>query len=140
MSLSIHLSFDGNCRQALGFYCEVFRHPMPSIMKYGDSPEAKKRDMTEDEKELVMYADLTINGTLVMFGDVPSWMPMKLRMGDNMAVYLRVHDMDEVTRLYNELLEGGKVIMELAPTFYSKAYGYIIDKFGTPWMLGYEGK
>jgi PhnB protein len=136
MSLSVYLNFGGNCRQAIEFYCEVFRLPMPSIMKYGDSPDGQ--EMSDKDKELVMYADLTINGTLVMFGDIPEWFPMKFKIGNNMAIYVRIHDMEEVTRLYNELLDGGKVVMELAPTFWSKSYGYVIDKFGIPWMLGYE--
>jgi len=42
---------------------------------------------------------------------------------------------DEVTRLFNELKEGGEVIMELGQAFFSELYGMVQDKFGVIWQI-----
>ena len=35
----------------------------------------------------------------------------------------------------NALAEGGTVSQELAPSFFSVAFGMCTDRFGTPWMV-----
>ena len=44
-------------------------------------------------------------------------------------------DLEELQGAYDRLKEGGKVLMELQETFWSKAYGYLVDKFGVGWQF-----
>jgi len=41
----------------------------------------------------------------------------------------------EAKRVFDLLADGGKVTMPLADTFWSEAFGMLVDRFGTPWML-----
>lgn len=33
------------------------------------------------------------------------------------------------------LTDGGHVLVPLQPSFFAKAFGMVIDRFGTPWMV-----
>jgi len=68
-----------------------------------------------------------------MFMDMPSGSP--LTVDDNINPTISVDSKDEVTRLFNELKEGGQVFMELQQTFYSELYGMVKDKYGVIWHL-----
>ncbi len=41
----------------------------------------------------------------------------------------------EAKRTFDRLADGGKVTMPLADTFWSEAFGMLVDRFGTPWMV-----
>ena len=48
-------------------------------------------------------------------------------------------DMEKLKTMYNRILEdGGTVGMDLQETFWSKLYGYVIDKFGVGWQFNYD--
>lgn len=38
MAVNAYLNFNGNCREAVEFYAEVFETEKPQIMSFGDSP------------------------------------------------------------------------------------------------------
>ena len=46
--------------------------------------------------------------------------------------------MDEIKSIFNKLKEGGTVSMELQETFWSKYYGFVVDKFGIGWQVNYD--
>jgi PhnB protein len=70
-----------------------------------------------------------------MFMDMPSDSP--LTVGDNINPTVSVDSKNEVTRLFNELKEGGEVLMDLGHTFFCEWYGMVKDKFGVIWHLLY---
>jgi len=37
--------------------------------------------------------------------------------------------------IFDALADGGRVTMPLAESFWAKAFGMVIDRFGTPWMV-----
>ena len=41
----------------------------------------------------------------------------------------------EAQRVFDALAEGGKVNMPLQKTFWAEAFGMLVDRFGTPWMI-----
>lgn len=41
----------------------------------------------------------------------------------------------EVREAFEQLKQGGEVLMELAPQFFSPLYGWVLDKFGVSWQL-----
>ena len=137
MSIGVYLNFNGNCREAVEFYAEVFNTEAPKIMTFGDAPADPSFPLTEDVKKLVMNASLNINGSIVMFSDTPPFMPFTA--GNNISLVLTINNVDEIKSRFNKLKEGGTVSMELQETFWSKCYGFVIDKFGVGWQLSYEG-
>lgn len=75
MSVDAYLNFNGNCRQAVEFYAEVFGTEQPNIMTFGETPPNPEFPLPEEAKDLVMHTRLTINGSNIMFSDTFPGMP-----------------------------------------------------------------
>ena len=135
MALSVYLNFDGNCREVVEFYADVFNTQMQDVMTFGQMPPEEGLTIPEEAKNLVLHTHLNINGTLVMFSDCLPGMGAPLKMGNNVSLTVVSEDIAEIQRLYDRLKEGGSVEMELQETFWSKAYASITDRFGIPWQL-----
>lgn len=136
MSVDVYLNFNGNCRQAVEFYAEVFGTEKPQIMTFGEAPPAPEFSLPEQAKDLVMHTRLNIMGSNVMFSDV--FPGMEFIVGNNITLALVLNDIDAVKSLFHKLKEGGTVVMELQETFWSKCYGQITDKFGIAWQFNYD--
>lgn len=133
MQLEMFLNFDGNCREAVGFYAKVFQSEVENLMTYGDAPPDPSYALPEADKNRVMYADIRIGGMTVMFMDMPS--NSALTIGDNITPTVSADNKDEVTRIFNELKDGGEVCTELGQTFFSEWYGMVKDKYGVIWHI-----
>jgi len=131
MSFDVFLNFDGDCRNALEFYSQVFKLEMPAnIMTYGQAPGFQA---LPDAKDRVLYASLPIFGCNVMFSDCPPG--SKYVKGSNIALTLGSHDAKEIERLFVALKTGGMVNMDLGKTFFSELYAMVTDRFGVTWQL-----
>lgn len=138
MAVQTYINFNGNCREAVEFYAEIFNTEKPRIMLFGDIPSKEGVQLTEETKNLVMHAELKIKESTVMFSDVPPDMPLVI--GNNISLVIGIRDMDEIKLLFNKLKVDGTVVMDLQETFWSKCYGFLIDKFGIGWQLSYESE
>ena len=136
MALQLFVNFDGNCREAVTFYAKVFRTGAPKFMAYGEAPPDPDMVLDEKEKNLVMFTDLNILGSTVMFCDNPPGMPFV--MGNNISLTVVTKDAEELKRLFHELSAGGEVGMELQETFWSNLYGMVTDKFGINWQFSHD--
>lgn len=58
-----YLIFNGNCREAMGFYHAVFGCGEPSIMPYGDYMPEGSKTPPELLREWVMHGEMVIRGT-----------------------------------------------------------------------------
>lgn len=135
MALEIYLNFNGNCREAVDFYAKVFKAEKQSIMTFGDAPPDPNFPISEEVRNLIMHTFLIINGTKVMFSDVPPGMPFSV--GNNISLVVISTNLEEMKEAFTELKVGGKVEMELQETFWSKCYGYVTDIFGIGWQISY---
>ena len=133
MPMDVFINFNENCREAVNFYAQVFGLEEPAIMTYGEAPPNSQMPVTEETKNLIMHASLTIFGTVVMFMDTTP--DTQVNQGDNIVLTIRSKDLDEVQSLFNKMKNGGRILMDLQETFYSKCYGMLIDKFGIPWQF-----
>ena len=137
MSIDVYLNFnDGNCREAVEFYSQVFETEKPQIMTFGDMPPSPEFTLPEEAKNLVLHTRLNINGSTVMFSDCPPH--LNLIVGNNISLVIVSKNMDEIKSLFNKLKEGGTVGMDLQETFWSKCYGFVTDKFGIGWQINYD--
>jgi len=133
MQIEMFINFDGNCREAVEFYAKVFKSEVHNLMTYGNAPPDPNYTPSEADRNRICYAGIPMGGMVMMFMDMPSGSP--LTIGDNINPTISVDSKDEVTRLFNELKDGGEVFMELQKTFYSEWYGMVKDKFGVIWHL-----
>ena len=139
MKLEMFINFNGNCREAVEFYAKVFRTEIGNMMTYGESPPDPNFPICEADRNRIMYAGIPVGDPsradrmVLMFMDTSSAHPTTI--GDNITPTISTDNKDEVTRLFNELSEGGEVIMELQQAFFSEWYGMVKDKFGIYWQI-----
>lgn len=131
-----YINFNGNCREAVEFYAQVFGSEKQQIMTFGDAPPDPKFPLPEEAKSLIMHTLLNVNGSSIMFSDVFPGMPFVA--GNNISLTVVSKDMDEIKSFFSKLKEGGTVGMDLQETFWSKCYGSLTDKFGIPWQFSHD--
>jgi PhnB protein len=136
MAIDVYINFNGNCREAVAFYAQVFGLEEPQIMTFGDVPPNPDFPITEATKNLVLHTNLKIHGSTIMFSDVPPGMPFVV--GNNVTLVISSQSLEDIQSIFHKLEEGGSVEMELQETFWSKCYGFVIDKFGIGWQLSYS--
>ncbi|RUT48361.1 VOC family protein [Paenibacillus anaericanus] len=138
MSVDVYINFNGNCREAVEYYAQVFETAKPQIMTFGETPPNPEYPLPDEAKELVMHTRLNINGSNVMFSDVFPGMPFV--EGNNISLALVTNNTDDIKSFFNKLKEDGKVGMELQETFWSKCYGSLKDKFGIEWQFSHPSE
>ncbi|RDW15604.1 VOC family protein [Oceanobacillus chungangensis] len=136
MSVDIYLTFNGNCREAVLFYAEVFGTETPKIMTFGDQPANPDYPLPEGTEGLIMHTRLNIDGSNVMFSDNFPGMPFV--EGNNITLSLINKNEDEIRAAYEKLSKGGEVVLELQETSWSKLYGQVTDKFGIGWQFNLD--
>jgi PhnB protein len=136
MAVDVYLNFNGNCREAVEFYEQVFGSEKEYSMTFGEAPADPQFTLPEEAKNLILHARLNINGSTVMFSDVFPGMPFV--EGNNISLTIASKNLDEIKSLFHKLQEGGTIGMELQETFWSKCYGNLIDKFGIGWQFNYD--
>ncbi|TMR10875.1 VOC family protein [Nonomuraea turkmeniaca] len=126
--LNPYLTFNGNARQAMEFYANVFGGDL-ALNTFGeagatDSPDADR----------VMHAMLeTDAGYTIMASDVTSDMPYEPMAGS--SVSLSGDDADRLRGYWEKLSTGGTVTMPLAKQVWGDEFGMCVDRFGVPWMV-----
>ncbi len=136
MPINPYLFFAGNCREAVAYYADVFGIPNPPVQTFGEMPPNPDFPLSEEAKNLVLHAMLTIGGTPVMFSDV--FPGSHVDEGNNVSLVLTSKDPLEIRNGFNRLKEDGEVRMDLQETFWTKLYGTLRDKFGIEWQFSLD--
>lgn len=129
MSFDPYIHFQGNARAALEAYRDLFGGTL-EMMTYAQMPEAPAEMQGSD---LILHATLRVGGRSLMASDFPPGMA-----GDPQKAVSISHEAAseaEARRVFAALGEGGAVIMEFQPTFWSDGFGMVKDRFGTHWMI-----
>ncbi len=132
MSINVvpHLNFRGEARAALAFYRSVFGGDQV-VVSYRDADQVGEAS----EADQVMWGQVVAgNGFRVMAYDVPArtpWSPGERPF----FVSVRGDAAEEITRYWDALREGGKILQPLAPSAWTPLYGMVEDRFGITWVL-----
>lgn len=130
-----YLAFNGNCAEAIRFYERVLGGKIEVLMRNADSPFAAQTP--QEHAERIMHARLALPGGGTLYaGDCPPQMPYQGIHG--VALALNFDTVEEATRVFHALGEGGKVTMSLQPMFWAKTWGMLNDRFGIPWIVNGE--
>ena len=132
MKFDLFINLDGNCREAVAFYADVFKSEVKDLMTYAEAPPDEGAVAAAD-RDKIMYACVPIFGCNVMFMDMPEGMP--LVKGNQVTPTLTGTDKAEMERIFAGLSAGGTVDMPLEKTFFSAMYGMVTDKYGVIWQL-----
>ena len=126
--LNPYISFDGNAREAIEAYKDVFGGEL-TVSTFGDMGGAAPG--TEDK---VMHSQLeTPAGFTLMASDMPPGMPHQ--PGNNIAVSLSGDDGDELRGYWKQLSEGGTVSVPLEKQMWGDEFGMCDDRFGITWTV-----
>ena len=128
MKVISYLNFDGNCRPAMEFYQSVLGGELIT-MSYGETPMAEEMPAMADK---MAHACLVGDGWNIMASDSPSE-HFEAMKGMNISIHAPTAE--KARAYFDGLAVGGKVIMPFEETFWSKGFGLVTDKFGTPWMV-----
>lgn len=132
MSFSPYLHFQGNCAEAMKAYADIFGATDLQIMRYADAPPTAGVP-PGGGGDKVMHARLSVGGQSLMASDFPDHMK-----GDPQAAVSVSHMVQDVAvgkAVFDRLADRGAVIMPFGPTFFSKGFGMVKDRFGTHWMI-----
>jgi PhnB protein len=136
MQVATYLAFNGECRAAFQMYERVLGGKMLFMMTNGESPMADKTP--PEMKNRIMHATLQIpGGSLLQGADHPEGRAVK---PSGFSVAVTVKDKSEAERIFKALSDGAQVQMPMQQTFWSPAFGMLIDKYQVPWMVNTEGQ
>jgi PhnB protein len=113
IQLSPYINFQGRAREAMEFYHKVLGGNL-------------------DLQALRLETD----GGLIIATDGHPDYPAKI--GENVALALGGTDEAQLTRIFNDLGEGGKINMPLAKQSWGAAVGWLRDKFGINWTVSID--
>ncbi len=130
MQLSLHLCFAGNCRAAFSFYERVLGGTELYLLAYGDTPGGA--DVLPEMRAQIVHGSIKVGGVLLSGADVPpkDWKPLQ-----GFYALMTVQGTTEAERVFAALADGGDIRMPLEKTFWSPAFGVVVDKFGVPWEV-----
>jgi len=123
------ISFKGNCNNAIVFYQKTLGAQVKSITHYKDAPVGSEKPSTLPD--FVVGSNIIIDGQSVMMFDDDESKPV------NGCFYfdLTKDTTEEVTTIFNELAEDGRIITPLGPVYWSSLFGIVEDRFGVAWMI-----
>lgn len=153
-TLTPYLSFDGNTREAFGFYEQALGGRIRAMIRFADLPSQAAGNTAAEAAEIrsadgvgasgaapggdsIMHACFDLPGGAMLFaGDAPPGVPWQPMQGTVLA--LQFDTVAEATRAFDALSQGGRVTMPLAPAFWARAFGMLEDRFGVGWAVNGE--
>jgi PhnB protein len=133
MPVRPYLLFDGNAREAIEFYESVFNTNVESLITFGEMPQNPEYPLPDEVKQRVWLSQMRLAGDLVQISDIGPFPGFVV--GNNVDVFYIEPSVDEISRIYGRLIEGGSAQVELDLSSDTKAYANVKDKFGIAWQL-----
>lgn len=130
MQVNTYLAFNGQCKEAFQTYERILGGKITFMMTNGESPMADKTP--PEMKDRIMHVRLETPGGILMGADHPQGRAVK---PSGFSVSVSVKDKAEAERIFKAMSEGAQVQMPLQQTFWSPAFGMLIDRFQIPWMV-----
>lgn len=132
VEVNIHLSFAGNCREAMTFYQEVTGGVLEAMITFAETPAAS--EVPPEMADRIIHASLNIRGRRLMGADMTGDCHQAMQ---GSCVHLEFDTLERAAQVFDQLQQGGQVIMPFEETFWARRFGMTIDRFGTHWMIGY---
>jgi PhnB protein len=133
MQINPYLHFDGNCEEAFKLYEKALGGKIVAMLPHEGTPAAEH--VPAEWKKKILHARLEVGGEAIMGTDQPSQYFSKPQ---GFSVSVTVKTRADAEKVFNELANGGSVTMPLSPTFWSVAFGMVMDKYGVAWMVNCE--
>ena len=123
-----NLWFDKEAEEAARFYTSLFKNS--EIVEMSDYPDAGQ-EIHGQKPGSVMTVDFVLDGyrfTALNAGPVFKFNP-------SISFFANRESEEEVNTLWEQLSEGGSVLMALQKYPFSKRYGWLSDRYGLSWQI-----
>ncbi len=120
-----YLAFKDSLKTA-EYYKKVFNGKIEYIMKGKDMPNCPEKDLDK-----VMHLELVFNNNVIYMSDGDA------RPTDQAMLLLNYEHLDIMKEAYNNMKIEGKIVRELAETFWGAIYGVVEDPYGMKWEFHY---
>ncbi len=133
MRMIPYLNFNGNCREALTFYAELFGGEAPQFTNWQAEMIEGLPGATTDH---IMHGDINLGGQLIagsdQFGDMYS-------PAGNVSIMLDFDDVADAQAKFDTLAKDGQIMIPFGETFWAEGYGFCSDRFGIMWQINCTG-
>jgi PhnB protein len=127
LGVNPYIAFKGNCREAIEFYKSALNAQVLFTQTVGESPMS---DMGPADN--IMHCTIKVGDSTIMMSDDPQ--PGGPTAG-NISLAIGLDKPEEAKQIFDNLANGGSVIMPLQKTYWAEAFGMLTDKFGIKWMV-----
>lgn len=136
MQPNIYLFFAGNALEAMSHYADVFGGEIVSVFKNADA--ASPEDRMPGGDEMVMNMAVRFGAMTVFASDNTSDM---YQTPQGFRIQMEMPSIEAFERVFGALsADAREIAMPPGETFWAERFAMFTDRFGTPWMLNFEGK
>lgn len=129
--LNPYLAFEREAREAMNFYHGVFGGDLV-VMTFSEGGMLHEAA----DAGLIMHSQLTTaDGHTVMASDTPSTMDAPAR---GQQISLSGDDAGQLTRYWEGLGEGGRIVIPLERAPWGDTFGMLVDRWGVTWMVSID--
>ena len=135
-TIDAYLNFDGTCADAMRFYEKTLGGKLEMMMKLSESPDPEMcapADAPPEVKNRILHASLLVGQHRLLASDTMPGQPYEGMKGFGLA--LSYPTVDEARKVFDTFATGGRVDMPMSPTFWAEAFGAVVDRFGTCWLI-----
>lgn len=129
-AIELYLVTNNNGLEAVEFYKDALGAELMSCTTFGQAIP----DTPEEMKDLVLNAQLNVNGTRLSLSDNGFEHPYL--QGTQMTACLQLDSADAAQAIYDKLsLNAQRIDLPLQETPWSPAYANLVDRFGINWQI-----
>jgi len=127
------LWFDKNAEEAMNFYTSIFNNSkIVSLTRYPDPlPPGQEEGPMKGMEGKVLTGVFELEGFKFMGLDGG---PI-FKFNPSVSFSVRLGSVEEVDKLFNQLVDGGSVLMPLQKYPFAERYGWLQDKYGLSWQI-----
>ncbi len=133
MSKLIPFLYLDNALEAIEFYKEVFNAKVQ-----GEITMLENIPGNEKFKGKVGHCSIMFDDTVIFIGSTLEEYP--LDQGDDIQLVMDLGSKERLHKVFESLLQDGKLKQELHEVFWGALFGSVKDKFGVTWQIYYGHK
>ena len=134
MQTSTYLFLDGTCEEAFTRYQQILGGQITAMIRHAGTPAAEH--VPPEWHDKIMHVCLNFGDRQLMGSDACGrFQPLQ-----GFSIQVAGQSAEDAERIFAGLGEDGTVTMPLGPTFWAERFGMLVDRFGVPWMVNYDGQ
>lgn len=138
MKLIPYLIMQGNAKEAIDLYTKALGAETLMVQTFGEIPQNPNYPIPEPVLDKIAHSHLRVGESELMLFDAFPGSP--ITEGNNVTVCIMVPNAEKAREVFNALADGGQIKQALEETFFSPAFGTVVDRFGITFTVSAEQK